>query len=65
MTIAMPGTGANYQQGQNVFVAYKYGEGGLTSPVETCAGTGPDGQPIDISSQGSDGFTITATNRPA
>jgi hypothetical protein len=38
-------------------------DGGTTSPIATCKGTVANGKPIDTSSTGAKGFTVTATDK--
>ena len=63
ITITNPGDGAAYQLGQHVVAAYSCADGSGAPGIASCAGTGPNGQPIDTAAVGSHTFKVTATSQ--
>jgi hypothetical protein len=63
ITIASPGDGATYDQGQGVQADYSCSDDGLgASGVESCDGPVPSGSPIDTSTLGDHAFTVSASD---
>ena len=57
----LPRQRRHYTLGSTVLAAYACSEGGIR-PI-ACKGTVANGQPIDTSSTGTKGFTVTATDK--
>jgi CSLREA domain-containing protein len=62
-TVTSPVDGAQYAQNANVAASYACSEGGITSPIASCSGPVPNGQPVDTATAGSRTFTVTATDK--
>jgi CSLREA domain-containing protein len=62
-TVTSPVDGAHYLQNASVAASYTCSEGGITSPIASCSGPVPNGQPVDTATVGSRTFTVTATDK--
>jgi subtilase family serine protease len=61
-SIATPGGGAGYIQGQTILANYSCTEGAEGPGITSCAGDVPNGTSIDTSTPGNHTFTVTATS---
>lgn len=63
VSIASPSDGARFTRGQRVPAAYTCQEGAGGPGLSSCAGTAPDGRPIDTGTAGRHSFTVTAISQ--
>jgi hypothetical protein len=61
-SIATPGTGGVYTQGQTIPANYSCIEGAQGPGITSCAGDVPNGAPMDTSTPGNHTFTVTASS---
>jgi CSLREA domain-containing protein len=62
-TVTSPVEGAHYPQNASVVASYACSEGGITSPIASCSGPVPNGQPLDTATAGRRTFTVTAVDK--
>jgi hypothetical protein len=63
VTITSPANGATVTKGQVVNAVYACQEGADGPGIASCAATVADGQPVDTSTAGPHGLTVTATSK--
>jgi hypothetical protein len=61
--IYTPRNGARYKRGARVHADFRCVEGGITSPIQTCAGTVTRGHRINTSTLGRKSFKVSATDK--
>ena len=61
--IGAPANGADYTLGQTVLASYACQDGAGGPGISSCAGTVPDGQPVNTATVGRHKFTVTATSK--